>query len=49
MLNFEGNRGTKKQYWGAGNYFRGTGEHANLFQGNMGTDTPMGGPHLSGH
>ena len=38
--NFEGNRGTKKKYLGTGNIrkqifdFLGTGEQANLFQGN---------------
>ena len=48
--NFEGNRGTKKKYLGTGNIrkqifdFLGTGEQANLFQGNKGTGTPLGGP-----
>ena len=43
--NFEGNR-EKRQYWGTGNIrtqifdFWGTGEQANLFQGNKGTGTP---------
>ena len=27
--------------------FRGPGEQANLFQGNKGTGTPLGGPQLS--
>ena len=46
--NFEGNRG-KRQYWGTGNIrkqifdFWGTGEQANLFQGNKGTGTPPHG------
>ena len=46
-------RGTGEQrpYWGTGNIrkqifdFGGTGEQANLFQGNKGTGTPLGGPH----
>ena len=44
--NFEGNRGTNKKYLGTGNIrkqifdFLGTGEQANLFQGNKGTGTP---------
>ena len=43
--NFEGNRGTKT-IWGTGNIrkqmfdFWGTGEQANLLQGNKGTGTP---------
>ena len=44
-------RGTGKQgqYWGKGNIenifdFWGTEEQANLFQGNKGTGTPLGGP-----
>ena len=38
--------GEHRQYWGAGNIgkqifdFWGTGEQANLFQGNKGTGTP---------
>ena len=38
--------GEQRQYWGTGNIrkqifdFRGTGEQANLFQGNKGTGTP---------
>ena len=43
-------RGTReqRQYWGTGNIrkqifdFWGTGEQANLFQGNKGTGTPPG-------
>ena len=46
--------GEQRQYWGTGNIrkqifdFGGTGEQANLFQGNKGTGTPppLGGPHL---
>ena len=44
--------GEQRQYWGTGNIrkqiydFWGTGEQANLFQGNKGTSTPLGGPHL---
>ena len=47
--------GEQRQYWGTGNIskqifdFWGTGEQANLFQGNKGTGTPpppMGRPHL---
>ena len=40
--------GEQKQYWGTGNIrkqifdFLGTGEQANLFQGNKGTGTPPG-------
>ena len=40
----------QRQYWGTGNIrkqifeFWGTGEQANLFQGNKGTGTPLGGP-----
>ena len=47
--NFEGNR-EQRQYWGTGNIgkqifdFWGTGEQANLFQGNKRTGTPLGGP-----
>ena len=50
--NFEGNR-EQRQYLGTGNIrkqifdFGGTGEQANLFQGNKGTGTPpppLGGP-----
>ena len=43
--------GEQKQYWGTGNIrkqifdFWGTGEQANLFQGNKGAGTPLGGPH----
>ena len=47
--------GEQRQYWGTGNIrkqifdFWGTGEQANLFQGNKGTGTPppppLGGPH----
>ena len=45
--------GEQKQYWGTGNIrkqlfdFWGTGEHANLHQGEKGTGTPPppGGPH----
>ena len=44
--------GEQRQYWGTGNirkqifYFWGTGEQANLFQGNKGTGIPppLGGP-----
>ena len=42
--------GEKRQYWGTGNIrkqifdFWGTGEQANLFQGNRGTGNPLGGP-----
>ena len=42
--------GEQRQYWGTGNIrnqifdFWGTGEQANLFQGNKGKGTPMGGP-----
>ena len=42
--------GEQRQYWGIGNIrkqifdFWGTGEQANLFQGNKGTGTPLGGP-----
>ena len=42
--------GEQRQYWGTGNIrkqifdFWGTGEQANLYQGNMGTGTPLGGP-----
>ena len=38
--------GEQRQYWGTGNIrkhifnYWGTGEQANLFQGNKGTDTP---------
>ena len=45
--NFEGT-GETKQYWGTGNIrkrifdFLGTGEQANLFQGNKGTGTLPG-------
>ena len=45
--------GEQRQYWGIRNIrkqifdFLGTGEHANLFQGNKGTGTPLGGPHKS--
>ena len=41
--------GEQRQYWGTGNVrkqifdFGGTGEHANLFQGNKGTGTPREG------
>ena len=44
--------GEQRHYWGTGNLrkqifdFWGTGEQANLFQGNKGTGTP-GGPHKS--
>ena len=47
--------GEQRQYWGTGNIrkqifdFWGTGEQANLIQGNKGTDTPpppLGGPHI---
>ena len=45
--NFEGNKDNigetgniRKQIF----HFLGTGEHANLFQGNKGTDIPLGGP-----
>ena len=40
--------GEQRQYWGTGNIrkqifdFWGTGEQANLFQGNKGTGTPPG-------
>ena len=40
--------GEQRQYWGTGNIrkqifdFLGTGEQANLFQGNKGTGTPPG-------
>ena len=43
--------GEQRQYWGTGNIrkqffdFWGTGEQANLFQGNKGICTPLGGPH----
>ena len=43
--------GEQRQYWGTGNIrkqffeFWGTGEQGNLFQGNKGTGTPLGGPH----
>ena len=43
--------GEQRQYWGTGNIrkqifdFWGTGEQANLFQGNKGAGTPLGGPH----
>ena len=43
--------GEQRQYWRTGNIrkqifdFWGTGEQANLFQGNKGTGTPLGGPH----
>ena len=43
--------GEQRQHWGTGNIrkqifdFLGTGEQANLFQGNKGTGTPLGGPH----
>ena len=42
--------GEQRQYWGTGNIrkqvfdFWGTGEQADLFQGNKGTGTPLGGP-----
>ena len=42
--------GEQRQYWGTGNIrkqifdFWGTGEQANLFQGNKGKETPLGGP-----
>ena len=42
--------GEQRQYWGTGNIrkqifdFWGTGEQANLFQGNKGTGTALGGP-----
>ena len=42
--------GEQRQHWGTGNIrkqifdFGGTGEQANLFQGNKGTGTPLGGP-----
>ena len=36
-----GNREYKKTIFD----FWGTGEQANLFQGNKGTGTPLGGPH----
>ena len=45
--NFEGT-GEQRQYWGTENIrkqifdFWGTGEQANLFQGNKGTGTPPG-------
>ena len=41
--------GEQRQYWGTGNIrkqifdFWGTGEQANLFQGNKGTGTPWEG------
>ena len=49
-------RGTRepRQFWVTGNIrkqifdFWETGEHANLFQGNKGKCTPLGGPHFSG-
>ena len=43
--------GEQRQYWGTGNIrkqifdFWGTGEQANLFQGDKGAGTPLGGPH----
>ena len=43
--------GKQRQYWGTGNIrkqffdFWETGEQVNLFQGNKGTGTPLGGPH----
>ena len=43
--------GEQRQYCGTRNIrnqifnFGGTGEQANLFQGNKGTGTPLGGPH----
>ena len=40
MPNFEGNRGIRKQIFD----FLGTGEQANLFQGNKGRGTPWEGP-----
>ena len=46
--------GEQRQYWGTGMIrkqifdFLGTGEHANLFQGNSGTGTPPGGPQEGG-
>ena len=45
--------GEQRQYFGTGNIrkqifdFGGTGEQANLFQGNKGTGTPLGGPPYS--
>ena len=42
--------GEQRQYWRTGNIrkqifnFWGTREQANLFQGNKGTGTPLGGP-----
>ena len=42
--------GEQRQYWKTGNIrkqifdFGGTGEQANLFQGNKGTGIPLGGP-----
>ena len=42
--------GEQRQYWGTGNIRKqifdlwGTEEQANLFQGNKGTGTPLGGP-----
>ena len=51
MSNFEGNRGTKtilgnREHKKTNLDFWGTGEQANLFQGNKGTGTPtsLGGP-----
>ena len=43
--------GEQRQYWGTGNIrkqifdFWGTGEQANLFQGNKEQVPPLGGPH----
>ena len=42
--------GEQRHYWRTGNIkqifdFGGTGEQANLFQGNKGTGSPLGGPH----
>ena len=45
--------GEQRQYWGTGNIRKqildllGTGEQANLFQGNKGTGTPLGKPQKS--
>ena len=46
-------KGEQRQYWGTWTIrkqifdFWGTGEQANLFQGNKGTGTPLGGPQQS--
>ena len=52
--NFEGNRGIKTilrnwEHKKTNFRFLGTGEQANLLQGNKGTGTPLGGPQHFAH